>query len=702
MALVSLCDGRYVFDLNDMTKDNNGNWIIVEDQRTHEKVFVKEFLKFRYVVPEPGESLSAQQKKNNDRTERYRARMEKIKTLLDQVAGKGGSVVVLLSVQRDRPDSCYLFKVTPCVDYLHWKDEELPQHLGVRQADALMRSLTVAMKTLHSIGLLHCDLKTDNVFVVGDEENGYEVKVSDFDDSFLLDDIPSSTDIVGTPEWESPELRAYQMSPTPLSQPDPAKPLTPASDVYSLGLIYHVYLAGRRPGGPGGLSPDLDIPRAAMIRQALRREWFQRTPNCDGLLQGLDMVQSMHQNRKTHLEVTRGGQPCANQDVKIAMVSQLYTTPQHQEKKPCGEIVFTGATDAKGCLDFNYGIPYTDNPDVSYLLVVGKKQYPIQWQAEGRNFTAAVEISDGFTMQAVQRGKPAAGVEIEMYSEDNGQVQEGPTFKTDKDGMARLDALNGKNWFALCRACRCPVVWKGNTGTVVLPDDFATTFRVLITRGGKPTAGERVRIALDSWSKEYATDRGGAVILRGLPGWHKGREVRYEASCKGEKGSFVLSNGSITLDLPQAEVHVTFAARVKGDQSLVSGLAFGLKQQGSDQWAAANYTVSEHPVTVGKLRPGKYMLVVTGVPKDYSLIGFKGNFAAVTIPEGAAEYTVTVWLNRQAPLLDKTFNPPHNGKYTRLVIYPSGNCELYYAGGKVNVSRNNLWIYDLDAYVKKP
>ncbi len=702
MSLVSLCNGRYVFELDDMVKDNNGNWIIVEDQHTHEKVFVKEFLKFRYVVPDPGEALSEQQKKNNDRTERYRARMVKIKSLLDQVAGRGGSVVVLLSVQRDRADSCYLFKVTPCVDYLHWKDEDLPTQLSIRQADALMRSLTVAMKTLHSINLLHCDLKTDNVFIVGDEENGYEVKVSDFDDSFLLDDIPCSTDIVGTPEWESPELRAYQMSPTPLEAPDVEKPLTTASDVYSLGLIYHVYLTGSRPAGSSSLSPALDIPRAVVIREALRKEWFQRTQNCDELLQGLDMVQSMHQNRKTHLVVTCEGQPYANMELKIAMVSQLYTTPERREKKPIGEIVFNGTTDANGCLDFNYGIPYTDNKDISYILVAEKKQHPIQWKTEGRNFMAVVEMSSGITIKAVQKGKPAPGKKIELYRQENCQVIPGPEIITNSNGEVKIDALVGKDWFALCKGCRCDITWKGNVGTIIIPNDLSTSFKVQVIRGKKPVPGKKVRFSLGEWKKEYHTDNDGIIKLQGLPAWHKGCELHYDAICDGEKKSFVISSGNLIIELPQKDIRVSFAARIKGDNTLVSGLAFGIKQNGSNQWVAANYTVSDRPTDVGRLKPGKYMLVVTGVPKDDSLIGFKDNYAAVTIPDNTDKYTITVLLNRKAALLDKVFNPPYMGKYTRLVIYPSGACEIYYNGGKIDVSRNNLCFYDLDEYVNKP
>jgi len=116
--------------------------------------------------------------------------------------------------------------------------------LDTARAVSMMLQVAAAVGAAHEAGVIHRDLKPANIFIVQRKDAPPFVKVLDFGIAKLAaeaiddDDDPQTLTavgaMIGTPRYMSPE------------QCEGAK-LTPASDVYSLGIILYEMLTGTTP-----------------------------------------------------------------------------------------------------------------------------------------------------------------------------------------------------------------------------------------------------------------------------------------------------------------------------------------------------------------------------------------------------------------------------------------------------------------------
>lgn len=113
-------------------------------------------------------------------------------------------------------------------DYVRQHDAPMP----VAQTLALAIQICAGIGYAHRAGLIHCDVKPQNVLVTRDDR----VKVADFGIARAMSQasIQSGSLLWGTPHYFSPE-QANGEAPTP------------ASDVYAIGIIVFEMLTGRLP-----------------------------------------------------------------------------------------------------------------------------------------------------------------------------------------------------------------------------------------------------------------------------------------------------------------------------------------------------------------------------------------------------------------------------------------------------------------------
>ncbi len=123
--------------------------------------------------------------------------------------------------------------------------------LPVRRAVRIAQQIASGLHAAHNAGVVHRDLKSDNVFLTDKDDALDHVKVLDFGISRFLavDDVQTRKGMVmGTPEFMAPEQ---------ITAPDS---VDKRADIYALGVILYEMLTARRP-----FSNDED-PRALMHR----------------------------------------------------------------------------------------------------------------------------------------------------------------------------------------------------------------------------------------------------------------------------------------------------------------------------------------------------------------------------------------------------------------------------------------------------
>jgi len=172
------------------------------------------------------------------------------------------------------------------------------------EAVAIILPAMRGVAAAHAHGVIHRDLKPDNIFLCTDAEGSMiDCKVLDFGvskltvaDAATTGDITLSGNVVGTPEYMAPEqVRA-------------GKHADHRIDVYSLGVVFYEMLAGRPPFVGehfSGLMLDImqrdppplqtlraDVPRrlAAVIHRALARDLEKRYADMNSYIVAVEGV----------------------------------------------------------------------------------------------------------------------------------------------------------------------------------------------------------------------------------------------------------------------------------------------------------------------------------------------------------------------------------------------------------------------------
>jgi eukaryotic-like serine/threonine-protein kinase len=173
--------------------------------------------------------------------------------------------------------------------------------LRVRQAAIVLREMMKGLVAAHSKGIVHCDLKPANVFLVDAKIDTSHVKILDFGISKMsaIETMTARTDtgghVLGTPQYMAPEqVQGGQVS--------------DATDIYATGAVVYEALAGQPAfGGPSRVDLFIKIlrdappplvgkreivppPLAALVHKMLSKRVADRPESARDVVDQLDMM----------------------------------------------------------------------------------------------------------------------------------------------------------------------------------------------------------------------------------------------------------------------------------------------------------------------------------------------------------------------------------------------------------------------------
>ena len=118
----------------------------------------------------------------------------------------------------------------------------------------ILLRLVQGLQPLHVLGIIHGDLKPDNILVQKDGSS-WRIRLIDMNDCYLAGQPNEPGAVLGTMEYYSPELADYNFY--EIDDPEDeeemalvrrmANSLTVKSDVFALGIIFCEFFSGKRP-----------------------------------------------------------------------------------------------------------------------------------------------------------------------------------------------------------------------------------------------------------------------------------------------------------------------------------------------------------------------------------------------------------------------------------------------------------------------
>jgi serine/threonine-protein kinase len=141
------------------------------------------------------------------------------------------------------------------------RDGQLPLPIAL---PALQQAAS-AIAAAHEVGVIHRDLKPDNLFLIGEPGDPYELKVLDFGFSKLqTSNLTAAGVVLGTPGFMAPEQVLGET-------------VDERTDVYALGMVMHRMIFNRPPFAGAELADDI----AMMAHQLHSTPELDEDPNRD-------------------------------------------------------------------------------------------------------------------------------------------------------------------------------------------------------------------------------------------------------------------------------------------------------------------------------------------------------------------------------------------------------------------------------------
>jgi serine/threonine protein kinase len=214
----------------------NGVCYIVTSKTDGKKYFIKQNTEITYGQKTDPPALIRQYKNEADQWLRYHRLIE---NELKKLSPNGnGNIVFPFSYFVDEGK---IYELAHFIDISQLSVHEI-KNLTSDEKLRIIQTSAYSLKSIHSLGIIHFDLKPDNIPISKSEMGGYISKITDCSDAIFESDIPNQELIVCTEPYWSPELALYKLGEKKIKNQ-----LSCKSDVFTMGLIIHEWWTGEFP-----------------------------------------------------------------------------------------------------------------------------------------------------------------------------------------------------------------------------------------------------------------------------------------------------------------------------------------------------------------------------------------------------------------------------------------------------------------------
>lgn len=266
--------------LSELKSDNSGfaKWGFAEKDGI--ELFIKQFLSPVYPVDKS--ILSEEQVKRKIAIcEQFENKKKRFYKKLNQCMT--GNIITIFDFFRF--ESKY-YVVTEKVENNSLTIKDISQ-LPMEKKLLIIRTILYNISSLHEKGIVHADIKPDNILIKPTINGFYTAKLIDFDSGFFEKDSSFTTNTEGDLVYLSPEIYMSM-----IDEDMSADRLTHKIDIFALGILFHQYLTGKTPefdrseydyifeavldNGKIFIDDSLDSRLQSMIRKMLSAEPSER------------------------------------------------------------------------------------------------------------------------------------------------------------------------------------------------------------------------------------------------------------------------------------------------------------------------------------------------------------------------------------------------------------------------------------------
>ena len=212
-----------------------------------ESYFIKKLLKPKYPI---SEETCTNIERVRAQCDNFFKKYSKVYNSVRNGCGEEGACVPIIDFFRNG-SSYYTVYHKINADTLSLEDiSKLP----TKEKYKILLRLVQGLQPLHVLGIIHGDLKPDNI-LVQKKEDSWKIRLIDMNDCYLTGQPNEPGNVLGTMEYYSPELATYNFYEIDDYEDEEemalvrrrANALTVKSDVFALGIIFCEFYSGHRP-----------------------------------------------------------------------------------------------------------------------------------------------------------------------------------------------------------------------------------------------------------------------------------------------------------------------------------------------------------------------------------------------------------------------------------------------------------------------